>query len=96
MPVIEEALRERGISARKASIEATGKPDLIREMRRGRAPSIDRLGELCRVLGLEFYVGRPRESQDRPQWMLALRDEISSEIRKEVKRFALATPRRRD
>ena len=60
LEVIDNALRERGISARRASLEATGSPDLIREMRRGRAPSAERLQSLCAVLGLEFYIGPPR------------------------------------
>ena len=29
-------------------------------MRRGRVPSIERFRSLCEVLGLEYYVGRPR------------------------------------
>ena len=60
LEVIDNALRERGISARRASLEATGTPDLIREMRRGVAPSAKRLRSLCETLGLEFYIGLPR------------------------------------
>ena len=60
LDLIDEVLAERGWSARQASIEATGSPTLIRNMRRGRTPSVDRLRALCEVLGLEFYVGRPR------------------------------------
>ena len=39
---------------------AVGTPELIRDMRRGRVPSVERFRALCEVLGLEFYVGRPR------------------------------------
>ena len=57
---IERAVRRRGWSARQASIRAVGTPELIRDMRRGRVPSVERFRALCEVLGLEFYVGRPR------------------------------------
>lgn len=57
---IERAVRRRGWSARQASIRAVGTPELIRDMRRGRVPSVERFRALCEVLDLEFYVGRPR------------------------------------
>lgn len=57
---IDAALERRGISARAASIRAQGAPELIRDMRRGHVPSVERLRSLCEVLGLEFYVGPPR------------------------------------
>ena len=60
LELIDEVLAERRWSARQASIEAIGTPNLIMNMRRGRVPSIHRLRSLCDVLGLEFYVGRPR------------------------------------
>ena len=41
-------------------MRAVGTPELIRDMRRGRVPSVERFRALCEVLGLEFYVGRPR------------------------------------
>ena len=59
---IERAVRARGWSARQASIEAVGTPDLISNMRRGKIPAVDRVQALCEALGLEFYVGRPREA----------------------------------
>jgi len=58
--IINQALDERGISARKASILATGTPELVRDMRRGRVPSVARFRALCDVLNLEFYVGPTR------------------------------------
>lgn len=58
---IERAVRARGWSARQASIEAVGTPDLISNMRRGKVPAVDRVQALCRALDLEFYVGRRRE-----------------------------------
>ena len=64
LDLIDEVLAERRWSARRASIEATGTPSLIMNMRRGRVPSFDRLRALCDTLGLEFYVGRPRTVGD--------------------------------
>ena len=57
---INRALRARGWSARQASVEAVGSPELIRDMRRGRLPSVERLHALCEVLDLEFYIGPRR------------------------------------
>ena len=58
---IDRALKARGVSARQASIEAVGHGELIRDMRRGRVPSVDRIRSLCDVLRLEFYIGPERE-----------------------------------
>ena len=57
---IERAVKARGWSARQASLRAVGTPELIREMRRGRVPSVERIRSLCEVLDLEFYIGPPR------------------------------------
>ena len=46
----------------QASLEAVGSHELIRDMRRGRLPSIERMEALCEVLDLEFYIGRRREA----------------------------------
>ena len=62
MATINRALRARGWSARQASLEAVGSHELIRDMRRGRLPSIERMEALCEVLDLEFYIGRRREA----------------------------------
>ena len=58
---IDRALKARGVSARQASIQAVGHGELIRDIRRGRTPSWDRIRALCDVLGLEFYIGPVRE-----------------------------------
>ena len=58
---INRALRVRGWSAAKASTEAVGSPELIRDIRRGHLPTVGRLKSLCDVLELEFYVGRRRK-----------------------------------
>ena len=57
---IDVALERLGISARAASIRANSSPEMIRDMRRGHIPSVNKLRSLCETLGLEFYVGRPR------------------------------------
>ena len=58
---INRALRDRGWSARKASTEAVGSPELIRDIRRGHLPSVERLRALCLVLDIDFYIGPKRE-----------------------------------
>ena len=65
LKIIDRALDEQGISARQASLLATGTPELIRNMRRGRVPSVERFCALCDVLNLEFYVG-PKYGQKSP------------------------------
>ena len=71
---IDRALKARGFSARQASIQAVGHGELIRDMRRGRVPSWDRIRALCEMLGLEFYIGPAREpaSVDERRLELAL------------------------
>ena len=44
-------------------MRAHGSPELIRDMRRGHVPSVERLRSLCDSLGLEFYVGPPRRQE---------------------------------
>ena len=61
LELINSTLRERRWSARQASIEAVGNDQLIRNMRRGQVPSVEKFRRLCEVLGLEFYAGPPRE-----------------------------------
>ena len=60
LKIIDQALNKQGISARQASILATGGPELIRGMRRGSIPSVERIRALCEVLKLEFYIGPMR------------------------------------
>ncbi|MBZ9649401.1 hypothetical protein K9B33_17845 [Sphingobium sp. 3R8] len=47
---IDERLKELGLSDRQASIRATGYPDAIREIRRGKRPSSDRFIQLANAL----------------------------------------------
>ena len=58
---INRALRQRGLSAREASMRAVGSPELVRDMRRGYVTSVAKFQALCEVLDLEFYVGPRRE-----------------------------------
>ena len=74
---IERAVRTRGWSARQASLRAVGSPELIRDMRRGRVPSVERFRALCETLGLEFYVGRPRSRQSLDPDRLELAIEVA-------------------
>ena len=56
-----DSARPLACSTRQASIEA-GSPELIRNIRRGQVPSVDRLRVLCEVLDLDFYIGPRREA----------------------------------
>ena len=75
MTAINRALRTRGCSARQASMEA-GSPELIRNIRRGRMPSVERLKVLCEVLELEFYIGPRRVAGEIDE--LRLREAVTS------------------
>lgn len=62
---VDLALKEQGISARKASIDVVGHDGLIRDIRAGRIPSADRLEVLFSYLGIEYYFG-PHRSTSKP------------------------------
>jgi len=51
--LIEEALKQRGVSARRASIDVVGHDGLVRDIRAGRIPSADRLIALFDYLGVD-------------------------------------------
>lgn len=59
---VEQALQDRELSARRASLDVVGNDGLIRDIRAGRMPGVDRLEALCEYLGLEFYLG-PRRAR---------------------------------
>jgi hypothetical protein len=61
---VEAALLDRGVSARRASLDVVGNDGLIRDLRAGRLPGVDRLEALFEYLGLEFYLG-PRQPRTR-------------------------------
>jgi len=64
LKAIEDALKEKGMSASAASKAAVGHPAAIKNLmsRRGseRIHPIEGLEQIAKVLGLEFYVGPPR------------------------------------
>ena len=102
-------LEETGLSASEASTLAVGNHYLIRNMqRRGGAPSFEALQALCRVLGLEFYIGPPRglatpetetpESGDKeiealgPAWARRLRSGIRQDLHQALDQVSKLVP----
>lgn len=87
---VERALRTRGWTARRASMKAAGTPELIRDMRRGRVPSVKRFRALCEALDLEFYVGpkRVKDSIDaaRLEQALETADQVLAETGRNLER----------
>lgn len=63
---VESALAAQNLSARRASIDVVGHDGLIRDIRAGRIPSVDRIEALFDYLGLEAYFGPRRPSTDMP------------------------------
>ena len=66
------------MTARQASLEATGSQDAIRDMRRGRVPSVNRVRALCKALDLEFYIGAPRIEAQSKSGVVSLAAERAS------------------
>lgn len=64
--MVEVALAERNLSARRASIDVVGHDGLIRDIRAGRIPSADRIEALFTYLGLEVYFGPKRAAPTAP------------------------------
>ena len=62
---ILEAARRSGRSEREISRTATGQPAALSLIKTGRVPSVERVRLLCLALGLEFYIGPPRERTTR-------------------------------
>lgn len=62
---VEGALAARNLSARRASMDVVGHDGLIRDIRAGRIPSVDRIEALFDYLGLEAYFG-PKRPAARP------------------------------
>ena len=57
---ILDAAQRSEWSEREISRRATGQPSAISLLKKSRLPSVERVRQLCEVLGLEFYVGPPR------------------------------------
>ncbi len=55
--VIESALSAKGVSGRQASMDIVGHDGLIRDIRAGRLPSIDKLRALSDYFDLQLYFG---------------------------------------
>ena len=68
--IVNEALDSQGASAIKKATDAGLNRDAIRSTLRGRTPSVHRAAEICRALGLEFYIGPPRDAAtpSTPEW----------------------------
>lgn len=64
--VVDQALVDQNLSARRASIAVVGHDGLIRDIRAGRLPSVDRIEALFEYLGLEAYFGPKRGASSRP------------------------------
>ena len=81
---IDAALERLGLSARAASIRAQGAPEMIRDMRRGHVPSVERLRSLCQVLDLEFHVGprraRGSEREGAPDLLLSTLERTAQDL----------------
>ena len=65
--IVQQRLREMGVSPITAARTAGLKRDSIRGILRGRAPSVDRAAEICAALGLEFYIGPARSNTATPR-----------------------------
>ncbi|MBN7785174.1 hypothetical protein JYP51_09605 [Ponticoccus gilvus] len=63
MQLVEERRAELGLSMAALSQQAfgNGKLTAVQDLKRGASPSLDRISKLCKALGLEFYIGPPRE-----------------------------------
>lgn len=65
--LVEARRKELGLSQARISELITGKSgdtSLIQNLRRGKIPRADKLAELSKVLGLEFYFGPAREKSE--------------------------------
>ena len=60
--LVEHALKAKGISGRQASLQVVGHDGLIRDIRAGRLPGLDKLERLFELLDLECYIGPSRET----------------------------------
>ena len=58
-----DQLARTGCSAANVSKAATGQKDAIKRILDGHNPSIDRAEKIAHALGLEFYIGPPRDAK---------------------------------
>ena len=59
--LIKRRLQETKQSQHRVALEHGLSPDAIRSVLRGHTPKLDRVGDICSALGLEFYIGPPRK-----------------------------------
>ncbi len=85
--IIETHLRLTKVSPITAARRAGLNRDAIRSVLRGRSPSVDRAQQICSALGLEFYVGPPREpastrgAEQTTEYSAGTKDQIVEELR---------------
>ena len=61
--LVRQRLNEAGVSQHRAAL-AHGLPaDAIRSVLRGHPPGLERTAKICEALGLEFYIGPPRDRE---------------------------------
>ena len=87
LDTILEAANKDSRSEREISRMATGQSSALSMIKTGRVPSVKRTRALCEALGLEFYVGPPRDqvgkSVQRVSGQLAsAKEELESTLRK--------------
>ena len=89
--LVRSRLRESGQSAAGAAVNAGLPRDAIRSVLRGHPPTFTRAAEICEALGVEFYIGPPREAATRekpppiPLWARAFRADLRAGVRHDLK-----------
>lgn len=83
--LIEAKRKALGLSQAEVGRRAFGRPDTsaIQNLRRGAAPSFDKVSAMANALGLELYLGEPREHDDRiapPKGGFALVPRLEAEL----------------
>ena len=61
--VVRRRLTERGQSQYRAAVNSGLPQDAIRSVLNGHIPRLNRVEQICRALGLELYIGPPRDVQ---------------------------------
>ncbi len=61
--VVRRRLAERGQSQYRAAVNGGLPQDAIRSVLNGHVPRLNRVEQICRALGLELYIGPPRDVQ---------------------------------
>ena len=61
--VVRRRLTERGQSQYRAAVNSGLPQDAIRSVLNGHVPRLTRVEQICRALGLELYIGPPRDVQ---------------------------------